>query len=43
MPAATPGSSRLAGSFYMLAAAACWGGMFPVAKALPWHTVWSES
>jgi hypothetical protein len=24
----------LAGSFYMLVAAACWGGMFPVAKAL---------
>jgi len=30
----TPGSSSLAGSVYMLAAAVFWGGMFPVAKAL---------
>jgi drug/metabolite transporter (DMT)-like permease len=34
MSVATRSPSRLAGSLYMLAAAAFWGGMFPVGKAM---------
>ena len=34
MPTTTTTPSRLAGSFYLLAAAVFWGGMFPVAKAM---------